>query len=249
MKRFLFLLISVLIVACENNNSENKTEDNPSVEGTETPIDSSTTTAEATSTMVDTIVTPAGLIKLGETMGDLDKDGKAEKAFVFDTKRNTDFGTEREIHIFKLNDNKWELWHKSIGAVMPSENGGMMGDPFQEIKIENNCIVINHFGGSRYKWTYTHRYRFQNDAWKLIGATVNNGTPCEYWDNYDYNLSTGKIKYERETENCEESEDNPKIKKTSKDFTNKLKELPNMDGFHPGENEVKLAKMEEGFYY
>lgn len=243
-KIYFFLFFAVLIAACTDNNGGNKTEENPTTEETASGVDTVAAVASA-----DTIAAPAGYKKLGEATGDLDKDGVAEKVAVFDTERNTDMGTEREIQVFKKTDGAWTLWHKSIGAVLPSENGGVMGDPFQDIKIENGSIVLFHFGGSRYKWTYTHRFRFQNSAWQLIGATVNNGTPCEYWENIDYNLSTGKVKYEKETEDCEGGEDNVKTTKKSKDFTKKLAKLPPMDGFKPGENELKLPGLDNAFYY
>lgn len=241
MKMYLLLFATILLAACQGNKSQPET-------GSSTAADTTANEVYPAAT-ADSIPSPAGLTKLGETTGDLDKDGKEEKAIVYDTKRETEMGTERELHIFKSNNGQWELWHKAIGPVMPSQNGGMMGDPFQEMTIENGTLVLNHFGGSRSKWTFTHRYRFQDAAWKLIGATTNTGSPCDYWENYDYNLSTGKINYKKEVEDCSKSEDNPTITKTTKDFTNKPKSLPAMDGFHPGENEVKLAKMEEAFYY
>jgi hypothetical protein len=197
----------------------------------------------------DDMPPPAGYVVLGGAKGDLDKDHVEEKVVVFDTNRQTDFGTERELHIFKQKNNGWELWQKAAGPVMASEAGGVMGDPFQDITIENGAIAIYHFGGSRQKWTYTHRFRFQNNAWQLIGATANSGTPCDYFENFDYNLSTGKINYEKTTEDCEKSEENPVTKTEKKDFVVKPKSLPVLNGFHPGENEVKLPNSDVVFYY
>jgi len=144
--------------------------------------------------------TPNSFKILDEIEGDLDKDGVSEKVIVYDTEKETDFGTERQIYIYKKNNDKWELWEKSIGAILPSQHGGMMGDPFEGISIERNCIVINHFGGSRQKWNYTHRFRYQSGDFQLIGATVTFGSPCDYFFTFDYNLSNGKINYEKETE-------------------------------------------------
>ena len=194
------------------------------------------------------LAAPAGFTKLGEATGDLDKDGTADMAVVFDTGVEGEIGTEREIHIFKQNNGNWELWHKSAGAVMGSQGGGVMGDPFQEVKIENGSLVINHFGGSRSKWTYTHRFRFQNGDWQLIGATSHAGAPCEYFEDVDYNLSTGKIIYTKEIENCDNEEEVKSIKET-KDFVIKAAKMPSMDGFNPGGNELKLPGLESSLYY
>lgn len=198
----------------------------------------------------DTIPTPAGFEKIGEATGDLNSDGQDEKVLVFTTGRMTDFGYEREIHVFKMGEGAWKPWHHSSTAVLPSEHGGMMGDPFVEIAIERGCIVISHAGGSRQKWSYTHRFRYQNDHWELIGATVEFGSRCDYWDYFDYNLSNGKIKYKKETEVCDEITNDMKTTVTAEEsFTFKLKKLPVMDGFRPGETGIITPESEEMIYY
>ncbi len=176
---------------------------------------------------------------LAETEGDIDEDGISEKVIVYDTEKETDLGTERQIFIYKINSDKWELWKKSVGAILPSQHGGMMGDPFEGISIERNCIVINHFGGSRQKWNYTHRFRFQSGEFQLIGAAVNFGSPCDYFFTFDYNLSNGKIKYEKETEDCEN--ENSKIEK--EEMIRKLETLPTMNGFYPGNYGIEISKI------
>ena len=70
--------------------------------------------------------------------------------------------------------------YKAIGGVLPSEHGGMMGDPFEGLSIDRKCIVIHHFGGSRDKWKYTHRFRNQNRDWELVGSTIQFGAVCDY---------------------------------------------------------------------
>ena len=191
------------------------------------------------------IKTPSSFKILKEIEGDLDKDGVSEKVIVYDTEKETDFGTERQVYIYKRNNDKWELWKTSIGAILPSQQGGMMGDPFEGISIERNCIVINHFGGSRQKWNYTHRFRYQSGDFQLIGATVTFGSPCDYFFTFDYNLSNGKINYEKETEDCEH--ENSKIE--NEEMIIKLETLPKMNGFYPGNTELKFPKSETTISY
>ena len=193
----------------------------------------------------EVIEIPKSFKILEDIEGDLDKDGVSEKVIVYDTEKETDFGTERQIYIYKKNNDKWELWRKSIGAVLPSQHGGMMGDPFEGISIERNCIVIHHFGGSRQKWNYTHRFRYQSGDFQLIGATVHFGSPCDYFFTFDYNLSNGKINYEKETEDCEN--ENSKIEK--EEMIRKLETLPKMNGFYPGNTELKFPQSETTIYY
>ncbi|WP_299388193.1 hypothetical protein [uncultured Lacinutrix sp.] len=191
------------------------------------------------------IETPKHFKILDEKEGDLDKDGVFEKVIVYDTEKETDMGTERQIYIYKKNHNKWELWKKSVGAILPSQHGGMLGDPFQGISIERNCIVINHSGGARQKWHYTHRFRYQNNSFQLIGATVNFGSPCDNFYNFDYNLSNGKINYKKETSDCI----NKSSKIEKKEITRKLKTLPTMANFYPGNNKFFFPNSETIIYY
>lgn len=189
--------------------------------------------------------TPKNLKVIGQVEGDLDKDGFSEKVIVYDTDNETDMGTERQIYIYKSINDKWVIWKKSVGAVLPSVHGGIIGDPFQGISIERGCIVINHFGGSSSKWRYTHRYRYQNGSFYLIGASTNFGSPCENFITFDYNLSTGLIIYKEIIENC--GDNSSKIEQ--KNISRKLKILPEMDGFYPGNNELKFPNYEITIYY
>lgn len=195
----------------------------------------------------DDLPSTDGLEELAIATGDLDKDKVAEKVVVYDTKREIEMGTEREIHIYKKKNGNWRLWHKSIGAVLPSEHGGMMGDPFESLSIERGAIVIKHFGGSRQKWNYTHRFRYQKSSWELIGTTINYGSPCDYFEDFDYNLSTGKYIYTKEVQECEG--DNPKTTdKSNKEARKKLSRLPKMDGFYPGDNQFVISDGVEMYY-
>ncbi len=82
----------------------------------------------------------------------------------------------------------------------------MMGDPFEGIEIKNNVLLISHFGGSSWKWTNVDKYRFQNNQFELIGYTSNFGKLCEYWANFDFNISTGKIACKKEFEDYDNNQ-------------------------------------------
>jgi hypothetical protein len=198
--------------------------------------------------IADTVITPSHFKKLGEARGDLDKDQKEELVIVFDTGKPTDMGTQREVCIYKMKDGEWRLWHKANGIVLPSEHGGTKGDPFQGIEIKRRSIVINHYGGSRQLWAYNHIYRFQENNWYLIGASISYFANCEYFQNFDYNLSTGKINIEITTEKCNEKDDliSSNVKKTS---VNTMQKAVLMDNFLPGITKVNLPGIKREFYY
>jgi len=189
---------------------------------------------------------------IAETLGDLDHDGVDEKVAIYNTDTETELGLARKILICKFKNDTWEVWHESTGGILSSEHGGMMGDPFQSLEIENGCIVIDHSGGSRTKWGYTHRYRFQKNDWYLIGATIDFGeAPCN-WNTFDYNVSTGRLDVTKNTYECgdgEEEEETGKDSTVSYSTIIKLDKLPLMDKFSPGDNEVEVPDHKEDIFY
>lgn len=246
-KILLVLIIIVTLEDCKKTEEPKPISETPATTLSEPLSEEEPPTTQEISN--PTIPSPATFKNIKEAKGDLDGDKEDELVAIYDTKREGDLGTEREIHIFKKKADKWNLLHKSIGAVLPSRNGGMMGDPFEDLTIENGTLVIRHFGGSREKWNYAHRYRFQKDNWFLIGATIEYFIVCEESSSYDYNVSTGKVNVTETKESCD-GDGNPKGKPkvTTSSFTLKDKKSILMDGFVPGSGEVKLSK-EKSFYF
>ena len=167
---------------------------------------------------------PAKYKSLGEALGDLDKDGIDEKVVVYNVDLDTSYyvAIDRELIIFKKVKNNWVIWQRSMKAVGDTKSGGMMGDPFEEVQIKNGILYIYQSGGSNWKWRKIDKYRFQNNHFELIGYNNFSGKPCEYWEDFDYNLSTGSINVKKEYETCED-EDQVISKKENESFIHKLK--------------------------
>jgi len=144
--------------------------------------------------------------------GDLDGDKIPEKVIIYNTKDTTDLGNIREIQILKKVNGKWTMLEKSRNAILESNGGGMMGDPYQGIIIKNNILEITQAGGSSWKWGYSDKYRFQNGHFELIGYSSTYGKPEEYFTDVDFNLSTGQLVYNKEVESTGSS-DNGKSEK------------------------------------
>src|SRR5687768_11149777 len=83
-----------------------------------------------------------------EIHGDLDKDGMDEKVIVYDMTDKEDEinGVDREIIVFRKDKTKWIVWHRSTNAIGNSKDGGMMGDPFEDIEIKNGTLIISQSG-------------------------------------------------------------------------------------------------------
>jgi hypothetical protein len=81
-------------------------------------------------------------------------------------------------------------------AALDKDEGGAMGDPFQDLKIEKGIVTINYYGGSAWRWGVTERYRWQQNRWMLIGATYESfhaTEPDGASSGTDTNLSTGFV--------------------------------------------------------
>ncbi len=126
-------------------------------------------------------------------------------------------GTIREIIIYKQKGKEWRPWHRSREALLDSKSGGMMGDPFQEITINNGILLILQAGGSSWKWDRTDKYRFRHGRFDLIGHTAEFGKLCEEWTSIDYNLSTGNISARKDYEQCGDDGDRPKTVRQEKE--------------------------------
>lgn len=153
---------------------------------------------------------PDGATVIETVDGDLDGDLIPEKVIVYNTKDTTEYGNIREIQILKKVNQKWTILEKSRNAILKSNDGGMMGDPYQTTEIKDGILMITQAGGSSWKWGYTDKYRFQNGHFELIGYSSGSGKPEEYWTDIDFNLSTGKLIFEKEVENRKEYGDSRK---------------------------------------
>lgn len=185
---------------------------------------------------------------LKEIKADLDHDTIEEKLLVTELSEEGEYGKIRQFDIYKLENQNWKKICTSKTAILGSEGGGMMGDPFfdKEISVKNGIIIIKHNGGSSWKWDTTHKYRFQNNRFELIGYSTSYGKLCEYWSEFDYNLSNGKIHYKKEYESCDEKSGDQIISKTEEEsFRKKLKILPTLETINTYEITITSPKYKE----
>ena len=177
--------------------------------------------------------------------GNLDDDENDEAVAVYKMPSVDREDAEQVLAIYKKQNGKWKITRQTSAPLLSSQSGGMMGNPFNGISISKKSIVIDHFGGSRDKWEYTHRYRFQNGDWFLIGASASFGAPCDYWVKFDYNISTGDATYQKTVENCEKGE--KKVVQSQK--LNKKITPPKMDTVVPGDSTFKFPNVKNEIYY
>jgi hypothetical protein len=132
---------------------------------------------------------------------DLNGDRLADVAFVISHGGSESAGAEdvvvKHVLVLALRESDGKL-HRSVvsdSAVLDGDEGGVFGDPFDDLSIDKGIVVISHYGGSRDRWGFTHRYRFQNGRWALIGLRRGHTDTLdlEHYDDQDINLSTGLV--------------------------------------------------------
>jgi hypothetical protein len=129
---------------------------------------------------------------------DLNGDGRPDAAFVISNGGDaSDSNVVKHVLILALRGSDGKL-HRSVvndAAVLDGDEGGVFGDPFQGLSIARGVVVIQHYGGSRDRWSFTHKYRYQNGQWELIGLEVGSTDTLdlEHYDDQDINLSTGLV--------------------------------------------------------
>jgi hypothetical protein len=123
----------------------------------------------------------------GVARGDLNKDGIEDIAMVLGPKWEQDDNwrekaansnaAPRLLIILFGTSSGYTQAAKSDKAILCKDCGGIFGDPFAAIGISKNVLQIDHYGGSNWRWSYTHKFRYQDKEFFLIGQTTN-----WYWD-------------------------------------------------------------------
>ncbi len=175
---------------------------------------------------------PAGWDTLATAHGDLNKDSIPDLAVVIERKKTVSTkeseypeAEPRMLLVLFKSKTGLTLALKSNGAILLADEGGMMGDPFQGLSIWSGCVVTHFFGGSVDKWNLSHRYRYQQGDFYLIGADASGGN-ANWFYSYNYNLITGRLEVEAEYE--ESPEKNRKYQKVVKQA-----KLPLLKCFEP----------------
>jgi hypothetical protein len=134
--------------------------------------------------------------------GDLNGDGRPDAALVmangaFDATGTGESSIVKHVLVLALREDDGRLRRSIVNdaVVLDGDEGGAFGDPLQDLSVERGEVVIMHYGGSRDRWGYTHRYRYQNGQWMLIALSFGNtdSLDLEHYDNHEINLTTGLV--------------------------------------------------------
>ncbi len=114
--------------------------------------------------------TPEGYVLFKTFNGDLNRDEYEDIVAVFNAVDGDDEMTNRAVMLLTADaDGKLTMAALNKEGALCGECGGVMGDPFVEVVIKNGYFTIEHFGGSREKWTDdpTFKYNEEDGKWYL----------------------------------------------------------------------------------
>lgn len=113
---------------------------------------------------------------------------------------------DREFMVFLAQKNgEFEHVFSHGDWVGRADFGGVNGDSYGGIEIDNGSILLSAYGGSREQWHWNMRIRYQSGRWRVIGFSDGSfdrlppeGQETLDWDEYDRNLLTYKIHIKQE---------------------------------------------------
>ena len=141
---------------------------------------------------------------LEHDLGDLNGDGSDEFVAAVETPKIIDGARERLVVIFQKQQGKWMLWKFSEAPILNSEEGGVLGDPFDNIAIQNQMLFISHYGGSNWRWSMEDGYRFDGEDIILSEHRSYWGSFCDEKVEWEIDLAKGIAHCASAREECPE---------------------------------------------
>ena len=89
--------------------------------------------------------------------GDLNHDGMADIVVVVEQNHGIDTGSRTLYVMLGAEDGSFKVCWQS-NNIMVSGEGGVLGDPFSGVYIEDGTLTISHYGGSSHRWGHSGSY-------------------------------------------------------------------------------------------
>lgn len=186
---------------------------------------------------------PSGyrLLPHGRATGDLNGDGRPDVVLalgpVAEDSAQADELLPRLLLVLWRTAGGYRLAATARQALLGKYDGGVIGDPFEGVRIEKGVLSVRHYGGGGWQWSVVSKFRYQQGDFYLIGATYsqrhnvedecpNLGGDHRPGDKYrDENLLTGAFVSAEVSQDCQLLE--------NKHGKQPLKPLRRLVAYHP----------------
>ncbi len=150
---------------------------------------------------------PSGWHIFAQTGGDLNNDGIEDLALILEGDKEIDetrvYGDNhtdiikesqkpRILAIFfgKKNSNTFSLSAQNNDFILRAKEGGVIGEPFEQMTIKDEQLYLRFKGGSLWRWEMGYTFSFLNNDWTLTNAIslyYNNKTGAFTQRIFDFN--------------------------------------------------------------
>jgi hypothetical protein len=113
---------------------------------------------------------PKGFEVLNLSKGDINNDKLTDYILVCKNKKEADDGGLPRPMLLILQDGneKYSVAKRNDKIIMCAGCGGIMGDPFSGVEIKDGNFIIQHYGGSSWRWSKDATFRFDGkNNWVL----------------------------------------------------------------------------------
>lgn len=114
---------------------------------------------------------PKGFVLMDSIRGDLNTDGYSDLVLVLrtpgeDTASDASAYKRPLLILTGLPDQNYKLAARNDDLVYCYQCGGLFGDPYNGLEINNGALSLNHFGGSNLRWSneFVFRYSLPDSA-------------------------------------------------------------------------------------
>lgn len=173
MNRIVAILLSSMLFACGQREDVQGADSNANDSVVADTILSDTISHEKPLPVFsDTSIFPSGYVVLDSAYGNLNLDAFTDAVLVFGHASETEGATyserPRALLIF-LGDSSGTLNMvvRNDNIVYTEVEGQMFGESFAGIEIDSGTLRVNHYGGSRFRWTadYMFEYDAEKSSW------------------------------------------------------------------------------------
>ena len=174
MKQFVLPVVLSFLLACGQSEREEVSDStaNDSTSVDSIPRDSLVRELQQQMFFADTSVFPSDYVVMDSVYGNLNLDPYTDVVMVFCHKSETEGATyserPRALMIF-LGDSSGmlNLEVRNDNIVYAEVYGQMFGESFDGVEIDSGMLRVNHYGGSRFRWTadYVFEYNREKKSW------------------------------------------------------------------------------------